>query len=211
LQIEQTYDVWAQQYDSCENPTRDLEKQVAQEYYANVQMNEVLEIGCGTGLNTALLTEKAEKVIALDFSIKMLEKAREKFKDKPVIFVQTDLLLDWPIKGDSVDFVSCSLVLEHIENIKPVFQKSFAALRPGGHLYICEFHPVKQFAGSKPRFELDGEIIKVPAYLHRFTDYASAATKAGFEIIKFDNHFDLNPKPKNENIPRLISFLFKKP
>jgi protein-L-isoaspartate O-methyltransferase len=35
----------------------------------------VLEIGCGTGKNTSVLAQIGEKVLALDFSENMIEKA----------------------------------------------------------------------------------------------------------------------------------------
>jgi len=211
MEILEAYNSWAVQYDTCRNRTRDLEKIVAKEYYAKVPMTNALELGCGTGLNTLMLLKKAQSVLALDFSENMLAQAKKRLTGKNFRFKQTDIEKEWPIEEEQFDFVSCSLVLEHIENLIPVFQKSSDALVSGGHFYLCEFHPVKQFAGSKPRFDIEGETQEVPAFIHRFTDYAAAANKCGLETIHFNNHFDIEPKPGEENIPRLISFLFKKP
>lgn len=50
--VQQAYNSWAQQYDSNENKTRDLEARSLRETLAPLTFEHCLEIGCGTGKNT---------------------------------------------------------------------------------------------------------------------------------------------------------------
>jgi len=46
--------------------------------WTQFDVEDVVELGCGTGKNKAWLYTKAEKIIGLDFSQEMLNKAKEK-------------------------------------------------------------------------------------------------------------------------------------
>ena len=72
MSIENAYNIWAHQYDTNVNRTRDLDKKCTIETLNNLVFKNVLELGCGTGKNTELLLNKAEKIIGLDFSQEML-------------------------------------------------------------------------------------------------------------------------------------------
>jgi len=100
-----------------------------------------------------------------------------------------------------------SLVLEHVEDLKHVFREAFAHVLPGGRLYVCELHPFKQYTGSKARFESGGETNVLDCYLHHITDYTDVASESGFSIERIDEWFDGDDRTQ---IPRLISFLFKR-
>ena len=101
-----------------------------------------------------------------------------------------------------------SLVLEHIEDLAPVFKKAFSVLLPGGYAYVGELHPFKQYTGTKARFDTaDGRQI-VDCYNHHVSDFTMAATAAGFTILTLNEHFDT--ADRNE-IPRIITILLRKP
>jgi ubiquinone/menaquinone biosynthesis C-methylase UbiE len=55
MSIQKAYDNWSSQYDNNDNKTRDLEARALQETLAGIQFTNCLEIGCGTGKNTAWL------------------------------------------------------------------------------------------------------------------------------------------------------------
>jgi ubiquinone/menaquinone biosynthesis C-methylase UbiE len=78
MDVKQAYNIWADQYDTNHNKTRDLEAISLRNTLANVQFDNCLEIGCGTGKNTEWLIVKANQVTAVDFSEEMLSKAKEK-------------------------------------------------------------------------------------------------------------------------------------
>src|SRR4051812_45191966 len=153
MDTRQAYNLWAKQYDSNNNKTRDLEAVALRTCLAAVSFDNCLEIGCGTGKNTAWLVERAKHVTAIDLSDEMLAKAREKITSDKVQFKQANILFEWTFRTELYDLVTFSLILEHIENLDPVFYEVSQALIPGGHVYIGELHPFKQYAGSKARFD----------------------------------------------------------
>ena len=53
----------------------------------------------------------------------MLAKAKEKITSEHVQFIQADILQDWNFTNTKYDLVGFSLVLEHIENLKTLFDK----------------------------------------------------------------------------------------
>jgi len=187
------------------NKTRDLEVKVARQTITGDYKN-IVELGCGTGKNTTWLFQKCESLIALDFSEEMLLKAQEKIKSKKVIFRHQDLMKDWNLPKDSADLVTCSLVLEHIENIDSIFKKAAEILKKDGQFYIAELHPFKQYSGSKARFDNGSEIQELDVYVHHITDYTNAALKNGFQLKEVKEWFDDEDK---DGIPRLVSFVFK--
>lgn len=205
MSIEKAYNSWAESYDEMLNKTRDLEEKVAKKtlggYYKTI-----VELGCGTGKNTAWLLQKCESLIAMDFSEAMLLKAQEKIESKKISFRQQDLKKDWNLPKDFADLVSCSLVLEHIEDLDSIFKKTAEILKTGGQFYIAELHPFKQYSGSKARFDTGSGIQELEVYVHHITDFTSAAFKNGFKLVELKEWFDDDDK---NNIPRLVSFLFQ--
>ena len=200
------YDKWSTTYDEVENKTRDLEKRACQSVLGNVGFGSVLELGAGTGKNTSWLADRAKSVLSVELSSEMQSVARAKVAERNVEFRLADIREEWNFVEDHVDLVTCSLILEHIEDLEPVFKDAAASLEPGGHFYVCELHPFKQYIGSKARFDMNGETHVLECYQHHISDYTDAAATGGFAIVKIDEWFD-DEDPKE--IPRLISFLFK--
>jgi ubiquinone/menaquinone biosynthesis C-methylase UbiE len=205
--VQQAYDSWAQQYDSNENKTRDLEARSLRETLATLSFENCLEIGCGTGKNTVWLLEKAATVTAVDLSEEMLAKAKEKITSPNVTFEQADITQPWNFAAKQFDLIGFSLVLEHIELLQSVLEKAAATLKPDGYLYISELHPFKQYNGSKARFDTAEGTQVVTCFNHHITDFTTAANAAGFELISINEYFDDDDR---NNIPRLLTFLFGK-
>ena len=121
MSIENAYNIWARQYDTNVNRTRDLDKRCTIETLNNLVFKNVLELGSGTGKNTEWLLNKAERIIGLDFSQEMLNKAKEKISDKRVTFKKADLTKDWKVENNFADLITSSLTLEHIKNLDHIF------------------------------------------------------------------------------------------
>ena len=204
MSIQKAYNSWASTYDSMPNKTRDLEKIAAQQTLARYEFSAVLELGCGTGKNTQWLLEKADSLTGLDFSEEMLTLAREKIRSEKVQFLQTDLLHPWPVEDRFADLITCSLVLEHIENLDPIFEQAAQKLKPGGHFYICELHPYKQYNGSKAKYQTETGTVELQVYTHHISEFVGAAMKNSLNLAELKEWFD----PGENTIPRLISFIF---
>ena len=205
--VQQAYNSWAQQYDTNENKTRDLEARSLRETLSCLSFEHCLEIGCGTGKNTVRLLEKAATVTAVDLSEEMLAKAKQKLNSSNVTFIQADITKPWDFVNKQYDLVGFSLVLEHIELLQPVLEKAAAALKVGGHLYISELHPFKQYSGSKARFETEAGTQVVTCFNHHITDFTDAAEKTNLQLVSIKEYFDDND---SNTIPRLLTLLFIK-
>jgi ubiquinone/menaquinone biosynthesis C-methylase UbiE len=207
MSVQKAYNSWAEQYDTNLNKTRDLEAKTLRAALANITFENCLEIGCGTGKNTAWFIEKANHVTAVDLSEEMLAKAKEKINSAKVQFVQADITGDWTFTNRLYDLVSFSLVLEHIEDLDAIFQKVSAALQPGGHVYIGELHPFKQYTGSKARFDTEEGTQVVQCFNHHVSDFIQPAKKYGLVPVDINEYFD--DDNRNE-IPRILTVLLKK-
>jgi ubiquinone/menaquinone biosynthesis C-methylase UbiE len=208
MNVQNAYNEWATQYDSNLNKTRDLEAEVFRKTLENIPLNKCLEIGCGTGKNSVWLTEKANEIIALDFSYEMLQRAKQKISSNKIKFVQADMNEPWNFDSADFDLITFSLVLEHIENLDAIFEKAAVNLHPGGYIYIGELHPFKRYNGSKARFETNGETTVVDCYNHHVSDFLIPAKKHGLNLLLLNEYFDNNDRSQ---IPRILTMLLQKP
>ena len=206
MNVRQAYNVWADNYDTVNNKTRDLEAIALRADVLFSEPSNVLEIGCGTGKNTEWLLTKAEHLIAVDFSSEMLAKAKEKITAKNVEFRQFDLRDEWEFSENEFDLITCSLALEHIENIDFVFGQANRVLRAGGFFYIGELHPFKQYQGSKARFDTEDGVFDLECFVHHVSEFFAAAKKNNFEAVDLKEWFDDNDRI---NTPRLLTMTFR--
>jgi ubiquinone/menaquinone biosynthesis C-methylase UbiE len=58
-EVASAYDQWARTYEAVENATRDLAATVLRHYPLHMHNRDVLETGCGTGLNTTYLAQQS--------------------------------------------------------------------------------------------------------------------------------------------------------
>ncbi|PWU00049.1 MAG: SAM-dependent methyltransferase [Bacteroidetes bacterium] len=206
MEIKDAYNIWADQYDTNENKTRDLEGLVLRKSLSGFSFENVLEIGCGTGKNTEWFITHSKHVTSVDFSEEMLAKAREKFHGD-VEFIQADINLSWNFVHRLYDLVSFSLVLEHIENLGDIFSKAAKCLKPDGYVYVGELHPFKQYQGTKARFENEHGLHVLECYVHNLTDFIQAAKKYGLVLVDIEEYFD-DDNPNS--IPRILRIIFQK-
>ena len=207
MDIGKAYNSWAAQYDSNENKTRDLEALSLQKILQGKSFKNCLEIGCGTGKNTAWLLTICDQITAIDLSKGMLDIAKNKIQSDKVNFIEADITNDWTFAKDAYDLVTFSLMLEHIEDLDAVFQKLAKVSDTGTRVYIGELHPFKQYAGSKARFETETGTQVVTCFNHHVTDFIQAANASGFHLLQLEEQFD---EADRSQLPRILNLLFEK-
>ncbi|MNR87417.1 putative S-adenosylmethionine-dependent methyltransferase [compost metagenome] len=212
--VQQAYDLWSRNYDTEDNSTRDLDLAVTKSLVNQFSGLDVLEIGCGTGKNTEVISGVAKSVQALDLSKGMLAQARERVSLPSVHFTQANLLEQWPVADSSIDFVLGNLVLEHVQDLHFIFTEAHRALRPGGRMLVCELHPTKQILGAKAHFiEFDtGEGIQPPVYYHGVSEYVNSAIASGLAVERIDEWYDEPAESGGvpSKAPRLLSLQYRR-
>ena len=96
---------------------------------------QILEIGCGTGEFSRLLARRAEKVLAIDLSPRMIRRARERSKLYPNIdFVVGDVTV-CQFADDQFDCIATLTTVHHLP-AELMLRKIGRALKPGG-VFVC--------------------------------------------------------------------------
>lgn len=101
--------------------------------------SHVLDIGSGTGILLPFLIEAVGnegRIIALDFSQKMLHRARGKGFWSIVDFVQADIT-GIPLADNSADLAICNSVFPHFYNKAMALREIARVLKDGGRVVIC--------------------------------------------------------------------------
>ena len=207
MDIQAAYTDWSATYDLDRNLTRDLDQLVTRDTLSHLRCKAILEIGCGTGKNTELLTRIGEHVLALDFSPGMIEKAREKLPLDNVIFVGADITQPWATESQSVDLITCNLVLEHIRDLPFIFAEASRVLIPTGRFFISELHPFRQYQGTQANFLRNQQRTEIQAFVHHISDFIESATAQGLTLGQMKEWWHEEDKGKP---PRLVTFMFEK-
>jgi ubiquinone/menaquinone biosynthesis C-methylase UbiE len=205
MSVRDAYNTWSASYDSDRNLTRDLDAIVTRDLLSQRRYRAILELGCGTGKNTALLVRLGERVQALDFSAGMIAQAQAKIAAEHLSFALADLTERWPCADRSVDLIVCNLVLEHIADLDWIFAEAARVLLPDGQFFLCELHPFKQYQGAQARFQRDQQQVLIPAFVHHISDFLKAAASHGLRLQRLDEWWHAEDQ---NTPPRLVSFIF---
>jgi ubiquinone/menaquinone biosynthesis C-methylase UbiE len=102
----------------------------------------VLELACGTGYWTKLMSETAQSIVASDLSDEMLDIAKRKPLGCPVEFVAADMFAhNWPEK--SFDIVAVGFWFSHQpkQEYQQFFELVTRPLKSGGTIWLIDNNP----------------------------------------------------------------------
>jgi SAM-dependent methyltransferase len=91
----------------------------------------VLDAGCGPGLYAEQLAAHGARVVALDASDAMVERARTRLGASADVR-RADLGRPLPFEDCSFDLIVCALVIHHVEDRAAALREFHRLLRPGG-------------------------------------------------------------------------------
>ncbi|MBO3737936.1 class I SAM-dependent methyltransferase [Actinoplanes flavus] len=175
------YRVWSRTYDEPGNGLFPPEEAAVHGILGGLPPGTAVDAACGTGRHSAWLAGQGHRVIGVDGSPEMLERARERVPSGEFHEAPLERL---PIPDAHADIVVCSLALTHVRDLGPVFAEFARVLRPGGHLVVSDVARELAAIGSVPRVRVDGGR---PALLvdhrHRASDYLGAALPAGLRVV----------------------------
>ena len=92
----------------------------------------VLDVGCGTGLNSQYISKQGHKVTGIDIS----QIAIEKYRNNGFNGITCDIKKGIPVSDESFDMIFASEVLEHIHDTSFFFSEAYRILKPGGTLLL---------------------------------------------------------------------------
>lgn len=101
----------------------------------------VLEIGAGTGIATRALAERGFDVTALEPGPQMAAVATRNLASFPNVSVIVSTFEDWPLPSEPFDLVLSATAFHWLDRTIR-YEKSAAALQPGGYLAIVEYQHV---------------------------------------------------------------------
>lgn len=176
----------------------------------------ILDLGCGDGYLSYLLSKQGKKVTGADLSQKRLQKFEHKAKLHNIFRVQTDVTKAG-LAADAFDAIICSEVIEHIEHFEEVLNEAFRLIKPDGYFLVTV--PYKEYIKTivcphcQRAFNQDG-------HFHRFEkeNLTQALKAAGFKILKTETfrhrflthmqyHFKIKYGPSLRTMDRLFSMI----
>jgi SAM-dependent methyltransferase len=180
LDHDEGYAAWAATYDDPGNALLLVEEPVLRSILEDVPLGDSVDVACGTGRVTAILSDLGHHVTGIDPSEAMLERARD--KGLPATFV-TGSFDPLPLEDDSVDLVTCALALTHVTDLGPPLLEFARVLRPDGWAVLSDIHPIAVATGGQAFFrQADGSRAVTTNHQHWASDYVRAFSGAGFTI-----------------------------
>lgn len=121
-----------------------------------------LDIGCGEGYNTRLLSERCASVTALDYTATFIRHARELEWQEPrgIRHVHGNAL-ELPFPEACFDFATAFMSLMEFPETDRALGEAFRVLRPGGFLQFSISHPCFITISRKTITDEDGRPVAV--------------------------------------------------
>lgn len=108
----------------------------------DLKQKTVLDLGCGYGWHCIYAKQQgAEKVIGIDLSKNMIDKAKQNSKGLSIEYKQV-AIEDFDMKSEKFDVVISSLAFHYLKDLAAVFKKVHQTLKIGGSFVFTMEHPV---------------------------------------------------------------------
>ncbi|KAK3071394.1 hypothetical protein LTR53_008706 [Teratosphaeriaceae sp. CCFEE 6253] len=154
---------------------------------------QVLEIGCGTGILSFLIAPHVARVVAVDAAEGMIDVLKQKLQrpEAPKNIVPVAVLLEDPEDRalpptdggepeggrQKFDLITSHLVLHHIEDLRAVLSTMLRCLAPGGTVMLTDF---EDFGPEAKRFHPAGRMAGVERHGIHAQNMADLMEQVGF-------------------------------
>lgn len=171
---------------------------------SEIKNKDVLDLGCGTGIQTIGLAKYARSVIGFDIAIDLIKKAVTKSKNyKNISYLRADAI-SLPFRTQSFDYISSyGEAISHIPEYEMVFSEVARVLKPGGYFTFsilnkwcfATFHSFSELNNAlknkKGHWRIwrcsnsNGEMVELPLKTFSFGEINNILKKYGFMPIRF--------------------------
>ena len=180
--VTEGYAEWAAVYDASDNPVVLAEEPVVRRMVARHSVADVLDAACGTGRHVAHLASAGHRVVGVDATPEMLERAAAKVPGAR--FVTGDLTA-LPLPDGAMDLAVCALALTHCADLGPPVSELARVVRSGGRVIISDVHPFSVILGAHGRYRpVEAPPGFIRNHVHLASDYLAAFQAAGLKVVQ---------------------------
>ncbi len=112
-----------------------------------IEGKTVLDIACGSGYGTKLISNKANKVYGIDVDPNAIVYAKKHYAAKNIEYISGDGV-SIPLKNNSVDIVICYETIEHIEKYEKFMTEINRILKKSGQLLLSTPNEIEYAEGN---------------------------------------------------------------
>ena len=205
------------------------------ELLGDVSGKSAIDIGCGEGRFSRILSELGATVTGIDLTEPFIERARSLSTGEIYLLGNAETLQD--IESNTYDFAVSYIVLVDLQDYRSAINAAFRVLRPGGRFVVCNIHPMRSCVeggwikqgDAKLFYPVDNYTDEGPREFNWFgrkfvnmhftlSSYIEAFLDAGFilralhEPIPSAEELAANPTFDDEyRIPNFIIYVLEKP
>ena len=192
------FDDWPEKYDQWfETPigslVREYESRLLLEMARPARGDQILDVGCGTGIFTLDLLAAGARVTGLELSLPMLRRAGKKAGTLPFHMVRSDMRA-LPFADRSFDKTVSVTAIEFVEDARAAVAELFRVTRPGGLIVVACLNSLSPWAVRRKAAAREGHSIFRYARFRSPEEMASLAPIRA--IIKTSVHFQKHDDPQ---------------
>ena len=104
--------------------------------HSTINVETLLEVGCGDGHLLSLLRDKYSKCIGIEYSELRLRRVKENLKDVNFVGINGSVEDMSMIASESIDCIVSADTIEHVPDIYSAADEMYRVLKPGGMIVI---------------------------------------------------------------------------
>ena len=179
----ETFDTWADVYDSQPNPLLALEQRVLGPMLPDVRGLDVLDVGCGTGRwLKQLAARNPRSLLGVDISPQMLLQAAAKLGHNCDLQLGSSTAIGF---GNAVaDLVLSCFVASYVDDLGALAREIDRVARPGATIFLTDMHPDTEASRNwKRSFEAEGSSTGIETRGWTLEQVTGAFLDRGFQLL----------------------------